>query len=240
MKEDSSPYQPAVIVRSILFDSRQPEAEMLMGLLAVAGQETGSTQLEFPVREEDRLWVQQVIRRENLKPGQYAVLAPGAGWPGKIWSAERFAELGDWLQQERGLGVVLAGSSSENALGVLVLSQMQHMPLSLMGQTSLGQIGALLESAALYVGNDSAILHIASSVGIPSVALFGPTYAEKWAPRGMQHRYLQHRKTVCQANCHPWHVEARCNRGQVCMKAITVAEVQQAIADVCMASGPKP
>jgi ADP-heptose:LPS heptosyltransferase len=52
---------------------------------------------------------------------------------------------------------------------------MRHPSVDLVGQTSIGQLAALLQQSHLYVGNDSAPLHLAAAVGTPVVGIFGPT-----------------------------------------------------------------
>lgn len=58
------------------------------------------------------------------------------------------------------------------------------------GQTSLAGTAALISSADLLVSSDSGLLHIGVALGIPTVSLFGPGIAQKWAPRGKKHSVL--------------------------------------------------
>lgn len=108
-----------------------------------------------------------------------AVLNPGAGWGAKQWPAQRYGELAERLKA-RGLRVLLNYGPGEEAL-VRRAAQASHgaaLPLS----TSLGELVALLRRAHLFVGGDTGPLHLAALLGVPTVALFGPTDPERNGP----------------------------------------------------------
>ncbi len=112
---------------------------------------------------------------------------PGAGQfaPARKWSPTRFAALADALIED-GVQVVLVGGAEEAPLRQTVLGAMQYAAAirDLGGRTSLGELGAVLQRCTLFVGNDSGVAHLAGSVGIPVVALFGPTDVHAWGPYG--------------------------------------------------------
>jgi len=84
-------------------------------------------------------------------------------------------------------------------------------------------LAALLKRAALFVGNDSGAMHIATAVGTPVVALFGPSNPAEWGPRGGPAEVI-YKGLDCRICFHP-----TCQRGeQNCMKLITVDEVMNA------------
>lgn len=231
LRQRLCPYGFAVPRKELSFAVRQPEAEMLMDLLGLAGLVRGSAKLEFPLSSDDRLWAKQWQKEVGLLPGHYVVMAPGAGWPGKRWPAERFSMLADWIWEYHRLRTVLLGSQDETPLADMVVSNARHGVISVIGRTSLVQAATILEKARLYVGNDSALLHVAVAVGRPTVALFGPTFREKWAPCGDHHQVIQHRDEVCQFSCHSWHLRIPCMNNMVCMDAISVQEVKVALED---------
>jgi heptosyltransferase-2 len=104
-------------------------------------------------------------------PLQAAVIHPFSGSPKKNWPMERFRQLAVGLADE-GLGPVLWCAGPEEALAGAVRIE------------DLGALAEWLSGARLYVGNDSGISHLAAAVGVPVIALFGPTDPNVWAPRG--------------------------------------------------------
>lgn len=225
--EICEPPRDAVLVP---YDSRRYEADRVMGLLELAGGTAEASDLFFPLTDADRAAARTLLAEAGVAAGApLAVLAPGAGWPGKQWPAERFADVGDRLRREAGFAVVLVGSAGEADLCRSVAARMREPAASLAGKTSLAQLAALLAQAGLFVGNDSGPMHLAACFEIPSVVCFGPTVASKWAPRHARARVLQHEDC---SGCVSWHFRASCLHGNRCMKSITVDEAWAAISAV--------
>ena len=90
-------------------------------------------------------------------------------------------ELARWLLQQ-GLGVVLTGGpdSDERAYAEEIARQVQVV--NLVGELSLAETAELVGRAKLFVGPDTAMTHIAAAVGVPTIALFGPSNPVKWGP----------------------------------------------------------
>jgi len=115
------------------------------------------------------------------------VLAPTANWTGKIWPPDRFAALARALLAGPLAGAriaVLAGpGEQERALAAPVLAALPGA-IDLAGVVSLPEAAAVLARAALFVGNDSGLMHLAAAAGAPTLGLFGPTPAAEYAPAG--------------------------------------------------------
>ena len=110
---------------------------------------------------------------ELALPDAFSLIVPGgsAHRPEKRWPAEQFADLARHLS-ERGSPPVLIGTAAE---APVLASISREVPgaINLGGRTSLGQIAALARRATCAVGNDTGPIHIAATVGCPTVALFG-------------------------------------------------------------------
>jgi ADP-heptose:LPS heptosyltransferase len=224
-------YPPVGDAALVPYDSRRYEADRVMGLLSLCGMDgQREARLFYPLSAPVVAEADAVLKTAGMaSPTAYAVLSPGAGWPGKQWPADRFAALGERLVRECGLAVVLAGSAGERALCDEVAQRMTEPVLHLAGRTSLDQLAAVISRAALFVGNDSGPMHLAACFDIPSVVFFGPTIASKWAPRHAAAQVLQHEDC---SGCISWHVRASCLHGNRCMKAISVEEARSAVAAV--------
>jgi ADP-heptose:LPS heptosyltransferase len=118
----------------------------------------------------------------------FVTLFPGASIPERRWGAKKFGELANRL---RGIGmeVVVIGGGEDRAQGEKIVA---GGGLNLAGQTSLTETAAVLQRSALLVSGDSGVLHLAVGLDVPTVSLFGPGIAEKWAPRGDIHRVIDH------------------------------------------------
>lgn len=146
-----------------------------------------------------RIWLDESARAQadRLLPGGTPFLAvgPTANWPGKEWPTVRFAELARRLTGPAGVlpgapvAVFAAGSEVERARPLLAALEAASIDIiDLTGRTDPLAAAACIERAALYVGNDSGLMHIAAAVGTPTIGLFGPGFPETYAPWGEKAR----------------------------------------------------
>ncbi|GAB4433791.1 MAG: glycosyltransferase family 9 protein [Chloroflexi bacterium OHK40] len=162
----------------------------------------------------------------NCGPGErLVVIHPGTGGPTKHWPAARWAAVGNALSLRPGVRLLLTGGPTEAPLVAEIAAQLLRSPLTLAGQTSVGQLAALLRHAAIVLGVDSGPLHLAVSQGVPSVHLFGPSDSARFGPWGHPERHV-----VLEAGlfCSPCGVFAACPRGTAgpeCMAALPAATV---------------
>jgi ADP-heptose:LPS heptosyltransferase len=126
-----------------------------------------------------RIWVTPAHERAAaalLPPGgPVLALGPAANWRGKEWRAERFAELAARLTA---------------ADGILP----QERRIDLVGRVDLLTAAAVLKRAALFIGNDTGLMHLAAACGTPTLGLFGPSPVARYAPWG------PHTETACTAD----------------------------------------
>ncbi|HEY7833835.1 MAG TPA: glycosyltransferase family 9 protein [Ktedonobacterales bacterium] len=126
--------------------------------------------------------------RENAPDGArarplIAIHPGGTGLAGhKRWPAERFAAVADALAARHDARVVLLGGPDEMALADAVAARMRAAPLLAAGKLPLLATGALIARCALFVGNDSSLLHLAAALGTSYVGIFGPTSPANFRP----------------------------------------------------------
>lgn len=148
---------------------------------------------------------------------------PASRWFFKCWPVERMAALVECLQAD-GHAVVLtaAPSNDEKAMLAAIQARLTKPALSLSGQLSLKELAALTQMAKLFIGVDSAPMHISAAVGTPTVALFGPSGDKQWGPWGVPFRVISSR----QHSCRPCGIDG-CGGGKVsdCLTSLTVDEV---------------
>lgn len=139
-----------------------------------------------------RLWLGEADRAKAraLLPDGAPILAigPTANWPGKEWRPDRFAALALRLTAADGpfpagrMAVVADGSERDRALPVLAALPSERR-IDLVGHDLL-EAAACLERVALFVGNDTGLMHISAAVGAPTLGLFGPSDERRYAPWG--------------------------------------------------------
>jgi heptosyltransferase III len=175
---------------------------------------------------EDESRAEEVIANLPLRADQpLVVIQPGARYWFKAWPSERFAELADRLTEQFRCQILVGGSQQEVELTQLVVKQAKSQLTTIAGLLDIRALAAVLKRSALFVGNDSGVMHIATAVGTPVVALFGPSNPTEWGPRGGPAEVI-YKGLDCRVCFHP-----TCQRGeQNCMKLITVDEVMSAAA----------
>jgi heptosyltransferase III len=161
--------------------------------LRALGLEPAHPRLQFFWDQEVEARVQDRLRALGLSPRSFAVMHPGAGWGFKCWTPVGYARILEALQERWGLPVVLTASRAamETDLVAAILAETKVSPLSLAGQLSLKELGALIAKARLFFGVDSAPMHLAAAVNTPAVALFGPSGVFNWGPWGEGHLVIQ-------------------------------------------------
>jgi len=111
---------------------------------------------------------------------------PGSGGysTARRWAPERFAQLADTLFYDTGGQLILVGGPEEAELHKQIFERMQSgMPVrSFAGKGNIRVAAAILEQADLFIGNDSGLMHLATAVGTPTVAIFGLTNSDAWGP----------------------------------------------------------
>jgi heptosyltransferase-3 len=114
-------------------------------------------------------------------PRPYALLHVSPKFSYKTWTVAGWIALGRWLI-DHGMTVVVTGT--EQAEAGYCEHVVQGLPdaVNLVGQVTLPALGYLLSRAALYVGTDTAVSHMAAAVGVPTIVLFGPSNPVKWGP----------------------------------------------------------
>ena len=121
--------------------------------------------------------------------GPVLAIGPAANWRGKQWRAERFAQLARALTAPTGLLpaariAVMAAEHEREQAAALLEAVPPGRVIDLVGRTDLLTAAAVLRRCALFIGNDTGLMHVAAAAGVPTLGLFGPSPAEQYAPWG--------------------------------------------------------
>ncbi|MCX8086135.1 MAG: putative lipopolysaccharide heptosyltransferase III [Rhodocyclaceae bacterium] len=145
--------------------------------------------------------IDALLAQHGLVAGSFIHLHPASRWLFKCWPAEHFAALMDRLSaQGWPLVVTAAPEAKEKALVAEILARraVSRAPtFDLAGQLTLKELAALTARARLFVGVDSAPMHIAAAQGTPTVAIFGPSGNKEWHPWQVAHRVVASDRHPC-------------------------------------------
>jgi heptosyltransferase I len=151
----------------------------------------------------------------------------------KRWMSERYAQLSDRLVRDLGATVLFTWGPDELEWVHEIQKKMDQPSLVGPQTKSLTQLGDVFGRCDLYVGGDTGPMHIASLMGVPVVAIFGPTYPAVNAPLGL------HRMVRQEVGCNP--CRNRSCDDLRCLKAVTVDDVFEAakeLLDVSLSEVP--
>ena len=126
----------------------------------------------------------------GLEGQPFVAIHPGSGSPAKNWPAERFAEVVAVLERDHGLPSLVLGGPADAEVLERLRAAMRTQPRVLLDRP-LPVVAAVLRRARAFLGNDSGLAHLAGLLGVPTLALFGPTDPVHWSPLGPQVRTLR-------------------------------------------------
>jgi heptosyltransferase-1 len=150
----------------------------------------------------------------------YAVIIPGARWKTKIWPQENFGELSSKLS----LISIIVGSKRDIDTANKIVNLSHGKAISLAGKTTLKELIELIRHARFVISNDSGPMHIASALGIPVFAIFGPTDPVRTGPYGKGHTIIKE-----DISCSPC-LKKKCNDIK-CMNSLSAKKVYKIIKD---------
>jgi heptosyltransferase-2 len=184
------------------------------------------TFIGLSVLEAKRQSANDFLRNSGVRPGARRIaIGAGASYgSAKCWPPSRFAEVADRLQSETNADVILFGTAAEASVSTAISAEMSRPPIDLTGKTAIADLPALLSQCHLFIGNDSGAMHVAAAVGLPIVAVFGPTDPFGTAPVTSRCSIVQERPY-----CSPCFLR-RCPTDHRCMTAVTADMVEAAAA----------
>jgi heptosyltransferase-2 len=224
-------------------DDRRHNVEENLALVRLLGAEVQlPTVLELFLTADDRIFARDWLVRHQLDDtllvGFHAGTAEFKNQAKRRWAVEKFAALGDRLTDEVGARILIFGGPDEEELKDDILGRMSESAI-IVSSTTMRQTAALIERCALFISNDSALMHTAAAMQVPCVVVFGPTNPKWVCPYGTRHHIVR-----LDLPCSPcFYYSAKplsCIRGNfACIKEIEVDQVM-AVARRFLPNGPPP
>lgn len=222
--------------RQLLFQHLTPwgeghYAENFLKILAPLGVKGEPGKMEIAIPESGR---QEVLALMKIGAGrQKIVIHPVSRWMFKSWPAKSCAEVIARIQTNTNTVYISAGKSEVELQRVkeilsLLPEEVRINVVDCSGKLSLAGLAALINECNLFIGVDSAPMHIASACGTPAVALFGPSGEHNWGPWRNAHRLV-----TAARPCRPCGKDG-CNgtKRSQCMDEITAEQVAVAVREL--------
>ena len=203
------------------------EAEYNLDLLSDLGIGGNVRDLFMPIKTESEEWVKDLLASNGIKEtDKLLAINPGASCPSKIWPADRFAQVAETLAKRHNFRILIVAGAKDIPLANMVAQKLGDRVLDLSGKTSLSHLASILKRCSLFISNDSGPVHIASSLGVPVISIFGRNQPglspRRWGPLGKKDKYL-HKDVGCiQCLAH------NCKKEFACLKVISVEDVLSA------------
>lgn len=142
----------------------------------------GAECLCFPITAAERQRAVELLASLGGRP--VVALPAGAGALVKRWPPDHLAAVGRALQERADVALTVLGGPGEEDLVARVVRELAGPVLPLAGQTSLGELAAIMERCTLAIGADCGPLHLAVAMGTPTLHLFGPADSRRFGPYG--------------------------------------------------------
>lgn len=175
----------------------------------------------FTVSTNDKQWVDNLYTKEHLSNELPLVsIHPGSPIILKRWIPERFAELADWLIEQKEAQIVFVGVQDEISIIKYIQNQMQSKSTNIAGKTTIPQLASILQKSDVFIGNDSGPMHLAAAVGTKTIGLYGPGDPRRFGPVGEMCQIIQNKN-----DCPPCSGK-ECRYGvKGCMSQIFVTDI---------------
>ncbi|HBA27800.1 MAG TPA: hypothetical protein DCY98_10525 [Nitrospinae bacterium] len=196
------------------------QVEILLDAVRAAGIEPDTSEVSLSISEDDKKYVLALLKQEGWIESSLTIgFHIGGGCPSKMWPIERFADLMEMVYGKLKAQVVLIGGTEDVALIKKMERFLSFKPIVMAGKTTFKQTAAAIKMYSLFIGNDSAPVHIAAAVGVTTIVLFSAANDwQRWKPYGND-VVVVHKDVPC-GGCE----ESVCDTME-CMNLITVKEV---------------
>ena len=223
-------------------------SQVFMRLLRPLGIEHSSEPLELRIDEAEVAAVDRFLAAVGIGAGRRPLVAVHVGsGPNfyklalKRWPPENFGKLCDRLIEQRDAVIVFTGKGEEEAeLVAQAMSVMKHEAINGCDQLSIGELLALLDRSDLTVTNDTSVMHLATLVGSPVAAFFGPTDPMQYGPRN-PHDIVLYRDFYCSPCLTNYNLKISYCTNPVCIRSIGIDEtferIDRQLASLGAASG---
>lgn len=219
-----------LLTKKAEYDAEKHESLCFLDVLTADGIKIKDAYLENWIKEETLNRVKNLLKENGVNEEEkFAAINAAASNPYKMWGADNFAAVIEYLSNEKGIRSVFIGASSDAELyeKMKFKGELKLKPVNLCGKINIKESLAVLKTAKFFLGNDSGSLHMAASAGTRVIGLYGPMPFEKWKALGDNHILLR-----AELKCMPCGLKGRCINDKACMKAVSIEAVKNAVNEI--------
>lgn len=220
-----------LLTKRVKYVENKHEIDCFLDVLKADGFDVRDNYLENWVEDEELESVKQILNSKVLPDNQglkKVIVHATSGNRKKEWNRQKWAQVVEWLSNEKGVQVLFNGTKNDSKTYEEIMSYVKEnlkiMPINLCGSFNLRQTLAFTKLCDLIIGCDSGNLHIAASVGVPVVGIFGPMNTIKWAPAIESHTVIK-----LDLPCQPCGLKKKCKRNYQCINDISVDMLKSAV-----------
>lgn len=213
-------YRGFLLTKRVKYRQNIHESENFLNVLRADGIEITDNHLENWLSAESVRKIESLLAKKMNNNCKYRILIHASSTNRrKQWPVEHFARLIEYLSNEKKAQIIHIGTNNDSKIYDEIKShitgKLDIEPINLCGSLSIQDSTALVNKLDLVIGVDSGINHVAASLNIPVIALFGPMNSEKWRP-------FSPNSTVIKADlsCIPCELKQECKDNYKCMKEI--------------------
>lgn len=204
------------------------EADTFIHLVDLVGAVSTDLSTSLSIPPSDTAFINTFLRTHGLNDQTAPILVhPSAGWPSKRWPIKRFAELLNQISEVHpNLSLIIIGDKNTESLAQELVSLVRAPTVEATNQLTIPETAALMRRSLMLISNDGGPVHLASAVGLPVLAIFGPGDPVRYAPLSKRSRIIRH-----PVECSPCPFSECPLTGEKhhqCLKPISVQEVAEA------------
>jgi len=190
-------------------------------LLRPLGISASDFRLDFFPEEKDQIFAENLFRKLGVEENDFVVsLSPVSRQPYKVWPADRFAQVADWLAEKYNAKILFLFGPGEKHFIESVRASMKMPALPDYSVPTLPETLSILQKVDLHLGNDNGIRHFAVAADTPSLAIFGRPWAANWTPPEQTRHHALEFDPGCKKRC----VYPKCNLE--CLKGVNIDAVK--------------
>ena len=203
-------------------------ADYYLEILTAHNLRTKNIWPEMIIPAEKRLKAVELLRKEGVPTNRFLIaMQPFSLWPYKELKIDKYTAIIKHIQSKFDFPILITGSPAEKKRADEIRKEFEEGVFNFAGKTTIGIYAAILNECRLFIGPDSAGLHIAAAVGTSTVGIFGPSSIAAWAPKGKRHSIV-YKDCEC-LSCS----QKGCNDKGLskCLEELTVEEISEKVVE---------
>ena len=208
-----------LLTKRVKYDKDKHEVDCFLDILKADNVQINDDYLENWIDKVSEAKVDEILRAQNSGNDFKVLIHATSGNINKQWSLEYFAEVVEFLINKKNARVFYTGTEEDFDTYIdiekHVKGKLKANSVNLCGKMSIQDSTALINKMNLVIGVDSGLLHVAASLNVPAIGIYGPMNPVKWQLRGNIHRAL-----YLNLPCIPCRLRRTCKFDRICLKNI--------------------